>query len=107
MLNYTLFTPKNLYYVKHGRLPANRILSKPELVEIYKKEFPEVNPKYLDKAILFWKEIKNIFKQETINVKEYEALLGWFSNLYDEYEAFVLQNIDLIKDMWIKQKNKK
>jgi|GEM_PF-5985368 len=104
MLNYALFAPKELYYIKYDGLPESRILSKPELVELYKKEFPQANPEFLDKAIFFWNEIKSMFNKDPVNVNDYKDLLGWFNGLYDEYEAFARQNIDLIKDMLIGQK---
>lgn len=106
MLNYTLFLPKDIYFALHGHLYEHRNLSKPEMVETYKKEFPTISSEVLDETLFFWRSIKNILSNEKINVNDYEDLLMDFSKQYDAVEEFILTNIALAKDVLKKSTEK-
>jgi predicted nucleotidyltransferase len=100
MVNYTLFIPKDIYFAKHDRLPNDKIPSKAGMVEIYKKEFPEMKSDALEDTLMFWKETKKIIEQGHANANEYKGLLCWFASQYDRIEDFMIQNIDLAKKMF-------
>jgi len=112
MVNYTLFIPQDIYHAKYGKLPEEGILTKAELVEVYKKEFPDMKCDALEDTLLFWKETKKIMMQDKINVNEYKELLQWFANQYDRIEDFMIQNIELARTIfnerydWFKEKGK-
>ena len=107
MLNYTLFLPKDIYFALHNHLYEHRNLSKPEMVETYKKEFPKINSEVLDETLFFWRSIKNILNNEKINVNDYKDLLIDFSRQYDAVEEFILTNIALARNALEKSTEKK
>lgn len=101
MLNYTLFLPKEMFFVKTHKIPTKngKSLSKLELVELYTDEFKEIDPEPIQKIASLWQSYRVFFEKKPYDPSKYTKLLDKIAGCYESIERFTRQNMELAKKL--------
>lgn len=96
LINYTLFLPKEMCFIKYHNVPTNGIrpLSKEELVELYVNEFKEINPEPLEEILSGWKRYRTFFEEKLHDPQKYTTILDDITNCYKAVEEFTRKNMN-------------